>query len=65
MANQSKVLLSDHLKAIIYNVILGSRKNRAISFSIIAIVGFLLYMRNSRSSTENLRLSDKKKKKVQ
>ena len=64
MANQSKVLLSDHLKAILYNVLLGSRKNRAVAFSIVANIGFLLYMRNSRSSSDNLRLTERKKKKV-
>lgn len=51
MANQSKVLLSDHLKAILYNILAGARKNRAVAFSIIAIIGFLLYMRNSRSTS--------------
>ena len=62
MANQSKVMLSDHLKAILYNVLLGSRKNQAVAFSIVGIIGFLLYMRNSRSNSENLRITEQKKK---
>jgi hypothetical protein len=62
MANQSKAVLSDHLKAIFMNVMLGSRRNKAVTGSIIVIIGFLLYMRNSRSSSENLKIAGIKKK---
>lgn len=63
MANQSKLLLAEHFKTIVMNVLLGSRKNRAISASIVAIVGFLIYMRNnSKGTTENLKLQGGKEK---
>jgi hypothetical protein len=57
MANQSKVMLSDHLEAICMNVMLGLSKNKAVTGSIIVIIGFLLYIHNSRSSTENPKIA--------
>lgn len=61
MANQSKILFL--LQAIVSNVMLGNRKNKAISCSIVAIIGFLIYMRNhSKSPTENLRLAGSQNK---
>lgn len=62
MANQSKAIFADHFKNIVLNVMLGSRKNKAVTFSIIVIISFLLYMRNSRVTSDNIKLTSKIKK---
>lgn len=62
MANQSKAIFADHFKNIVLNVMLGSRKNKAVTFSIIVIISFLLYMRNTRVTSDNIKLRSKIKK---
>jgi hypothetical protein len=43
--------------SIITHAVFGSKKKKAVSFSIIVIMGFLIHMRNQRSNYENLKFS--------
>lgn len=45
MANQSKTLFADHFKSIVLNVLVGSRSRQAVSLSIVALVGVLIFIR--------------------
>ena len=51
MANQSKAMFAEHFKNIVYNVLMGSRQKKAITGSVLFIIGFLIYMRNSSSKS--------------
>lgn len=56
MASQSKIIF-DSITSLLTEALLGSRKKKIMSFSILIIMGFLIHMRNQRSNYENLRLS--------
>lgn len=56
MASQSKMIF-DSFSALLLKALFGSTRKRAVTASILVIIGFLLYIRNKKSSIENLKLS--------
>jgi flagellar biosynthesis protein FliP len=58
MAEHSKVAAaaSQGLLKIIINAFIGSTQRKAFSSVLLAIIGFLIYMKNKKSSTDNLRV---------
>lgn len=67
MAEQSKMAATateSVLKALI-DALVGTTNKKVFSGVLLAIIGYLLYMKNKKSSTDHLNLKeDKKKKKV-
>lgn len=56
MAAQSS-MFSEHLKAVLLKLFFGSKRKKAITASAIAIIFYLLHLRNKKSNTDNLKLS--------
>lgn len=56
MATQSKPALSMDLKAMIMDLLLGTRKKKLISGAILLIIAFLLHLRNMNGSADNMKL---------
>ena len=51
---------------IILNALAGSPKKKLFSGILLVIIAFLIYMKNKKSATDNLKLNEKKgEKKVQ
>lgn len=51
---------------IILNALIGSPKKKLFSGILLVIIAFLIYMKNKKSATDNLKLNEKKgDKKVQ
>ena len=66
MASQSKVAQGVDIKAIILDVLFGTRNKKMITGAILIIIGFLLHVRNSNGNASNLKIkmSEKDKKRV-
>lgn len=60
MAEHSKVATaaSQGLLKIIINAFIGNTQRKAFSSILLAIIGFLIYMKNKKSSTDNLRMRE-------
>lgn len=57
MAPSQSSPFSEHLKTVLMKLLFGSTRKKAITFSAVIIIGYLLHLRNKKSSTENLKLS--------
>ena len=62
MADHSKVAIegTTGLVQIIINALAGSNKKKAFSAILLAIIGYLIYMKNKKSSTDSIKLTEKK-----
>jgi hypothetical protein len=60
MGNSQSSVFSQQLKTVLWNIFFGSKKNKAVTFSIIVIIGFLIHIKNKKSATENIRIKLKK-----
>ena len=68
MAEHSKVAADKAIGfvEIILNALAGSPKKKLFSGILLVIIAFLIYMKNKKSATDNLKLNEKKgDKKVQ
>lgn len=66
MPEHSKIAgaVSDNLYTIITQALVGSDKKKAFSIILLAIVGYLIYMKNKKSSTDNIKIKESLLKKV-
>jgi hypothetical protein len=62
MAQHSKIVgeASAGFTQIIINALLGSNKKKAFSGVLLAIIGYLIYMKNKKSSTDFIKVAEKK-----
>lgn len=57
MTNAQSTMFSEHLKAVLMKLFFGSKKKKAITFSAVAIIFYLLHLRSKKGSTTNIKLS--------
>jgi len=62
MAEQSKTAAVGVLQALLHALV-GSTNKKVFSGVLLAIIGYLLYMKNKKSSTDHISLKDDKNKK--
>lgn len=55
MATQSKVAPAD-MKNFLIDMLVGTRKKKFITAAILLIIGFLIHVRNIKSSTEQMKV---------
>ena len=65
MADHSKIAAStpEGLLKIILNALVGSTSKKVVSGVVLAIIAYLIHMKNKHSATENLRIKEDKNKK--
>ena len=65
MADQSKIAstATNTITTIILNSLIGSPSKKAFSSVLLAIIAFLIYMKNKKSATDNIKISEEKLKK--
>jgi hypothetical protein len=58
MAEHSKVAeaAAQSLWQIVVNSLVGSTQKKAFSAVLLAIIGYLIYMKNKKSSTDNIKI---------
>lgn len=56
MANQSKMIF-DYIMVMMKDALLGTRRKKIMTFSIIAIIAFLIHMKNKKSNVHDVKLS--------
>jgi len=66
MAEHSKTAATAGFGSIILNALVGSTQKKIFSGILLAIIGYLLYMKNKKSTTDNIKLREERasKKKV-
>jgi len=42
---------------VLVKMLFGSKRKTAMTFSVVAIIGYLIHLKNKKSNTENLKLS--------
>ena len=57
MAPSHSSPFSEHLKSVLVKLFFGSTRKKALTFSVVAIIFYLIHLKNKKSSTENLKLS--------
>lgn len=57
MAPSQSSPFSEHLKSVLAKLLFGSTRKKILSASVVAIICYLIYLKNKKSSTENLKLS--------
>ena len=64
MAEHSKVASNNSAAVleILYKAFLGSGKKQAFSAFLLAIIGYLIYIKNKKSTTDSLKLKEEFKK---
>lgn len=64
MAEHSKVASNNSAAVlnILYKAFLGSGKKKAFSAFLLSIIGYLIYMKNKKSTTDSLKLKEEFKK---
>lgn len=50
-------MFSEHLKAVLMKLFFGSKRKKAITFSAVAIIFYLLHLKNKKSTTDNIKIS--------
>lgn len=65
MAEHSKVVAptAETLGQIIKNALIGSNQKKAFSSILLAIIAYLIYMKNKKSTTDNIKLREERNKK--
>jgi hypothetical protein len=65
MAEHSKVVAptAETLGQIIKNALIGSNQKKAFSGILLAIIAYLIYMKNKKSTTDNIKLGEERNKK--
>jgi hypothetical protein len=60
MAEHSKIrkLLPDGIKKVLIEAFLGTNDRKAVSALILAIIAYLIYIKNNKSALEHVRLRD-------
>jgi hypothetical protein len=66
MAEHSKVAgaAKQNFTQIMLNALVGSPKKQAFSAFLLAIIGFLIYMKNKKSTTDNIKIKEQPNKKA-
>jgi hypothetical protein len=66
MAEHSKVATAakQNFTQIMLNALVGSPKKKAFSAFLLAIIGFLIYMKNKKSTTDNIKIKEQPNKKA-
>ena len=60
MAPSQSSPFSEHLKTVLMKLLFGSNRKKALTISVVAIICYLIHLKNKKSSTENLKLSQLK-----
>lgn len=60
MAQHSKIAepAAQDLWQIVVNSLVGSRQKKTFSVVLLAIIGYLVYMKNKKSSTDNIKIKE-------
>ena len=66
MAEHSKIAAAtkENLVQIIIEALTGSPQKKAFSGLLLAIIGYLLYIKNKKSTTDNIKIKEPSKKSV-
>jgi hypothetical protein len=64
MAGQSKIATQPPVGFIniIKNALVGSKEKKVFSAVLLAIIGYLIYMKNKKSATDSIKVDEKKTK---
>lgn len=65
MAGQSKVAIpqSATFKDVLFDLLVGSNRKKVLSATVLVIIAFLIYMKNKKSATENIKIKEEGSKK--